>query len=334
MTQDPLSSDSEGATPQATGGRVRKWVDHGRTWTTEERSRVSDALEERREHSTLIGAGFDIAELDVHVGGGILAGAVAFRVFLFLVPFVYILFTAVGLVSTAANEKPAELARTLGITGVLASAIVNNQDVGAVSQFFLVIGAAVALVLTANSLSKTLYVVHWLIWGVPRKKPAGFRSIGATIGLAFVLAVLAVAANLLRIQLGLLGSLLIAVLIMAVSGSVWWWVSLQLPHAPVAGYQLIPGAALVAVGTEVLHLLTTYWIGHLVARKSHTYGAIGIALAVLVWVYVLGRIIVGSAGVNAALWRRGEEALADPSIGRSDRAAEADDGHTAQSRDT
>ena len=61
----------------------------------------------------------------------------------------------------------------------------------------------------------------------------------------------------------------------------------------------------VALGTEVLHLLTTYWIGPLVSRKSHTYGAIGIALAVLLWVYVLGRIIVGSAGVNAALWRRG-----------------------------
>ena len=53
-----------------------------------------------------------------------------------------------------------------------------------------------------------------------------------------------------------------------------------------------------------LTLLTTYWIGHIVARKSSTYGAIGIALAVLLWVYVLGRIIVASAGVNAALWRR------------------------------
>jgi hypothetical protein len=41
----------------------------------------------------LVGAGFDIADLDVHVGGGILAGAVAFRMFLFLVPFVYVCFT-------------------------------------------------------------------------------------------------------------------------------------------------------------------------------------------------------------------------------------------------
>jgi uncharacterized BrkB/YihY/UPF0761 family membrane protein len=305
MMHDPVSPDVEGVAPQAASGRVRKWVDSGRTWTTQERSRVGDALSQRRESSTLIGAGFDIAELDVHVGGGILAGAVAFRVFLFLVPFVYILFTAVGLVSTAANTDPAQTAKTLGITGVLASAIVNTQDISALSQSLLVLGAAVALVVTANSLDKTLYVVHWLVWGVPRKKPSGIRTIGTTIGLALVLTVLAVLTNVLRTHLSLLGSALVALGVMAVSFAAWWWVSLQLPHAPVTARELIPGAALVAVGTQVLYLLTTYWIGYVIARKSHTYGAIGIALAVLVWVYVLGRIIVASAGVNAALWRRG-----------------------------
>jgi uncharacterized BrkB/YihY/UPF0761 family membrane protein len=292
-------------------------VDSGRTWTTQERSRVGDALAERRERSTLIGAGFDIAELDVHVGGGILAGAVAFRVFLFLVPFVYILFTAVGLTSTATSKDPTELAKTLGITGVLASAIVNTQDISALSQFLLVLGAAVALMWTANSLDKTLYVVHWLVWGVPRMKPSGIRTIGTTIGLSLVLTVLAVLTNVLRTKLGLPGSVLVAVIVMAVSFMAWWWVSWQLPHAPVTARQLIPGAVLVAVGTEVLYLLTTYWIGHVVARKSHTYGAIGIALAVLLWVYVLGRIIVASAGVNAALWRRGPTPTASVDPARS-----------------
>jgi len=61
-----------------------------------------------------------------------------------------------------------------------------------------------------------------------------------------------------------------------------------------------------AVGADVLQLLTTYWIGNLVARKTSTYGAVGIALAVLLWVYILGRIMVGSAGLNAALYYRRE----------------------------
>jgi uncharacterized BrkB/YihY/UPF0761 family membrane protein len=288
-------------------------VERGRSWTTENRKRVEGALTQRRERSNLIGAGFDIAELDLGVGGGILAGAVAFRLFLFFVPFVYILFTAFGWISAAANDNPADLAKTGGITGILASAIVNSHDISAVSQIFLVLGAAVALIWTANVLAKTLYVVHWLVWAMPRTKPAGLRTIGTTIGLAVVLTVVALLANLLRTDLGLTGSLFAALVVMVVPFTVWWWVSWRLPHTPMAARHLIPGAALVAVGTEVLYLLSTYWIGHLVARKSHTYGAIGIALAVLLWVFVLGRFLVGSAEVNLALWRRSGDEPPDAS---------------------
>jgi uncharacterized BrkB/YihY/UPF0761 family membrane protein len=95
-------------------------------------------------------------------------------------------------------------------------------------------------------------------------------------------------------------------MITAFSFALWWWVSWKLPHAPVPARALVPGALLMAIGADVLHVLTTYWIGHLVARKTNTYGAVGIALAVLLWVYILGRIIVGSAGLNAALWHRRE----------------------------
>jgi len=83
-------------------------------------------------------------------------------------------------------------------------------------------------------------------------------------------------------------------------------------HAPAPASALVPGALLMAVGADVLQLLTTYWIGHLVARKTSTYGAVGIALAVLLWVYVLGRIVVGSAGLNAALWYRRERPRSAP----------------------
>ena len=73
-----------------------------------------------------------------------------------------------------------------------------------------------------------------------------------------------------------------------------------------------------AVGVDVLHLLTAYWIGHLVVRKTSTYGAVGIALAVLLWVYILGRIMVGSAGLNAALWYRPREPLSQDGRGGID----------------
>jgi len=265
---------------------------------------VQQELNARRQRSGMVDAGFLVQELDARVGGGILAGALAFRIFLFMVPLVYVAFTVLGTASAATSQDPAQLARDVGITGVLASAVVRAQDHSAWTLAVLVAGAAVALFLTAGSLLKALYVVHWLIWRIPRVMPAGLVPRLAVIVLALTASALGVAVNRVRSSSGVAGAVIAIVVITAVSFALWWWVSWQLPHAPAPALALVPGALLMAIGADVLHLLTTYWIGHLVARKTHTYGSVGIALAVLLWVYILGRIIVASAGLNAALWYR------------------------------
>jgi uncharacterized BrkB/YihY/UPF0761 family membrane protein len=310
---DPLPppADADVAEPRTVTGRVHRWVSRCREWTGAERVRVEHTLEERRGTSKVIGAGFDIRELDLHVGGGILAGAVAFRMFLFLVPFVYVVFSLIGLTARTLSEDPDQLARSVGITGVLASAVVDNAHLSLLSEILLLGGALVALVLTANSLAKTFSVVHWLVWRFAEPRPRGRRAIGGTIGIALVLTVLSVAANALRSRTGFLGSLLVVVVLTGASFALWWRVSWRLPHAPGPAQMLVPGAVLVALGADVMHALTTYWIGPLVDRKSTTYGAVGIALAVLFWVYVFGRIIVASAGVNVTLWRRAGGVVAD-----------------------
>src|SRR5215469_5726311 len=146
--------------PGHAAGRIRLLAGHGRQWLTSEQAR----LQARRQQSGMVDAGFLVQELDARVGGGILAGALAFRIFLFMVPLVYVAFTVLGAASAAANQDPAQMARDIGITGVLASAVVQAQDHSAWTLAVLVAGAAVALFLTAGSLAKALYVVHWLIW--------------------------------------------------------------------------------------------------------------------------------------------------------------------------
>ena len=92
--------------PRRTRKRLRAMVGRSLRCTEAERARFEKELQLRRRTSSVVGAGFAIAELDVHVGGGILAaGAVAFRLFLFLVPFVYVLFTLLGSVAKAVNQN-------------------------------------------------------------------------------------------------------------------------------------------------------------------------------------------------------------------------------------
>jgi uncharacterized BrkB/YihY/UPF0761 family membrane protein len=295
---------AEDSSPGHGPGRIRRSVGQARQRLVFERARLQEELTVRRQRSGVVDAGFEVQELDAGVGGGILAGALAFRIFLFMVPFVYVVFTVLGTASAATSQDPAQLARDIGITGVLASAVVKAQDQSAWTIAVLLAGAAVAMFLTAGSLLKALYVVHWLIWRIPRVMPTGLVPRLALIGITLATSALSVAINDIRNAAGIAGAVIAIVVITAVSFALWWWVSWKLPHAPVPAGALVPGALLMAIGADVLHLLTTYWIGHLVARKTNTYGAVGIALAVLLWVYILGRIVVASAGLNAALAHR------------------------------
>ena len=299
----PVPADTDAAPDTApAAGRIRRLTVRGHQWLTSEQAR----LQARRQRSGMVDAGFLVQELDARVGGGILAGALAFRIFLFMVPVVYVIFTVLGLVSRALGHDPAQLAKHAGITGVLASTVVKVADQSAWTLAALVVGAVVTMVITAGSLLKALFVVHWLVWRVPRVKPAGLAPRLVLIGVALVGSVLGVAINDVRAASGAAGAALAVLLTTGLSFAGWWWVSWKLPHAPVPARALIPGAVLMAVGADVLQLLTTYWIGNLVARKTDTYGAVGIALAVLLWVYILGRIMVASAGLNAALYYRRE----------------------------
>jgi uncharacterized BrkB/YihY/UPF0761 family membrane protein len=303
----PVDADAVSAAVRSSdpdSGRIRRFVDHRRRWLTSEQVRLQEDLQARRQRSGMVDTGFLLQELDANVGGGILAGALAFRLFLFMVPFVYVVFTVLGGIARALGKEPAQVSVNIGITGILANAVVKIDEQSAWTQAALVLGAIVTLFITSGALMKALYVVHWLIWRVPRVMPAGLTPRLTLVGVALVASALSVAVNDLRTSTGIAGALLAFLVITAISFALWWWVSWKLPHAPSPASALIPGALLMAVGADVIDLLTTYWIGNLVARKTNTYGAVGIALAVLLWVYILGRIMVGSAGLNAALWYR------------------------------
>ena len=75
-------------------------------------------------------------------------------------------------------------------------------------------------------------------------------------------------------------------------------------------WALLPGALIVGVGVGVLQILTITYVVHVVTRKSALYGAIGIALALLLWTYFAGRLLTAAIAANASLWRHrsGEEA--------------------------
>jgi uncharacterized BrkB/YihY/UPF0761 family membrane protein len=231
---------------------------------------------------------------------------VAFRVFLFIVPFVFFFITAFGLAAEASGKPTRELASDAGIAGLLASTITNVSDQSFWSRLTILGISGFALLVGARSLIKVLNAVHLLVWRLPRSRPRNqVKAVGGLI--------LAVLINLGLVQLltqlqdrSFPAWVFGTALYMVIPAGLWLFVSLTLfPHPPETGWRdLVPGALVVGVGIEALHVFTVVWIAHSFESKSETYGAIGGSLSVLLWAYVLGRIFAASPMLNAVIWRR------------------------------
>ena len=158
----------------------------------------------------------------------------------------------------------------------------------------------------ARNLLKVLTVIHVLIWRLPRVR---VRRQARAVGLLVlsVLGALVLAQLVSKLQDRSFPAWVFATsLFMLIPAGLWLVASLRLfPHPPEVGWRdLVPGALLVGVGIEALHIFTVVYIAHSFERKSETYGAIGGSLSLLLWAYVAGRILAASPVLNAVVWRR------------------------------
>jgi uncharacterized BrkB/YihY/UPF0761 family membrane protein len=144
-----------------------------------------------------------------------------------------------------------------------------------------------------------------LAWRLPTSRFKG--SLKAALwfaggGLALVL--VSAAVNQVRRSLPGPGLVLLIMMIVVVV-AVWLAASWKLPHPPeVSLTDLLPGAIVFGIGGEALHLVTVLWYGHKIEHSSELYGGLGAAVGLLAWLYLLGRLAIASAVVNATLWRR------------------------------
>jgi uncharacterized BrkB/YihY/UPF0761 family membrane protein len=265
---------------------------------------VRRSLEEARPHSKTIDLAFAWWEHDVATGGAVLAAALAFRLFLFLVPYVFALVYGLGLFADAAGRDPERVAQQVGVAGLIATTIKVAGDQSITTRVIVFVTAAVAMIIAGRAVVKVVSVSHALVWRVPpRKYPHLTRAAGGLIGVVTAAGVFIQILTWLRahsLPAGILGE----VLFIGVPGTLWLVFSWRnLPHAPdVTWSDLIPGSVLFGVGVQILHFITVFWITRLLASKSETYGAVGAALAILFWTYLCGRLMTGSAVLNAAWW--------------------------------
>ena len=96
---------------------------------------------------------------------------------------------------------------------------------------------------------------------------------------------------------GLVITFLAIVVFVALAWSALRW----LPGPGVPARELLPGAALLAVGLHVMHLVATLYLPGRIERASDTYGTLGTAVVLLLWLYLMGRLLVAGGVLNATL---------------------------------
>jgi uncharacterized BrkB/YihY/UPF0761 family membrane protein len=245
---------------------------------------------------------------DRDIGGGLLAGAIAFRLFVWLTAFVVLIMAGLGFVH-AGNGDPAAALAGSSVTEVAAEQI--NQTAAEVrdTRWLLLVGGLYALFSTSRTMVRALWTTSALAMGQPVTRPPLVRGVLVyNAGMAVLLATVSGADRVRDASPG--PGIVVTVAAVVVFLGATWLAMHWMAGPDVGGREVLPGAALVAVGLQLMHLVATLYLPAKLQRASQTYGTLGTAIVLLLWLYLMGRLVVAGAVLNATL--RGTPARPSP----------------------
>ena len=298
---DPPSPPSSPSSPSPAPGAGR--LARLRSRLTQAAHRAKTTVEAARTRSRLVDGALLTYERDRRAAGNVLAGAVAFRLFAYMLPLVLGVVTLVGILRGLDESSPATVGEELGMSSYVIHSVETAAEQSHKALWVLVPLALWAIYTGGLGVVKVLRAVHAIAWGQPiervRRGPA---AAAATFGIATGTFLLVAGLQALRHRSTVVG---LGVTLAGIVPFVLLWllVSRLLPHHPDAPWHaLLPGALLVGTPLWAAQLLSIYYLAHRVDTASELYGSLGVAAAILTWLYLIGRLMVGSAMLNAALW--------------------------------
>jgi len=117
------------------------------------------------------------------------------------VPYVFFCVVTFGLASGASSESPEDLARSVGVSGLMARMFVSATKLSGWNRAWAMCISGFALFLAARALVKVLRITHGLIWRVAVPKLASATTAaGAVLGLVTAQFVLGAGISWLRAQ--------------------------------------------------------------------------------------------------------------------------------------
>ena len=257
-----------------------------------------------RQRSWWADAGFQAFDREMIHGGGLLAGGLAYRLFLWLLPIGLVGAELLGIWLDVNDDSVEGAAKEFGIGGAAVASTYDAVETNPTNRYLLLALGLALLLWFSLGFVRALQLAYSVAWGVPRPKLR--KPLWAVLffnGLILTIVVASAALAWLRAELGLLGILGIALTMVfqtAVAVLVMW----LLPRRAERWQELVPGAVLIAIGAQLISVAVVFYFAPKIGRSSELYGTLGTASVLLIWLYLIARLITSGAFLNATLWER------------------------------
>ena len=272
-------------------GRVKRAT----AWGKRSARKAGEVADGARQRHASVEVGFRTAERQRRVAAMVLAGGIAYRIFFWMLALSVVVGGVLGFFDPDAVQSTLE---QHGVAGWQAMAVASLTRSADGNEWWLLLVGGWLLLWTGYTCSKALSLAHATIWGVvpprlDRPLRASLLFSGYTLGFIAALA----AARYVREQ-GQIGGFVATMLVLGVAFGFWLAASHALPNGAPGWLELVPGAVVVAVGLQAMHVFTVYFLGPKIESATQLYGVVGIVTTLLFWFYLGGRLIVAGATLN------------------------------------
>jgi uncharacterized BrkB/YihY/UPF0761 family membrane protein len=232
--------------------------------------------------------------------GPVLAGYLAYRLFLLIVPLIVVIVAVAGFDRTGAQSA----SHGMGLGASLASTISTAGKDAHRSRLPLLIVGLFAFARAAWKLLGALQFGYAQAWQIRVRKFAGkariFLRLSGSLFLFAVVVYLAAVVRRAGLLLGFAGSLATAASAFVGYVGLGW----ILPRRSKEWYWLLPGAAAGAIIEVGLQVMATYYIPDKLSHASKTYGALGLTITLFSYLYLIGLTLMLVPVVNSVVWAR------------------------------
>jgi membrane protein len=268
------------------------------------RTRIVDAAERLTTWGPLgpiAETGWQVWRRDQTIAGSVLAAALAYRIFIWLLPLALVLVAGLGF---ASPSTASDTVSGSGLSAYVAQSVASSsQSASWIARLAIIVSGTIVFLYESYVLLRTLRAISAFAWRIPvraMRNPARQTSMFLLLSLVLV-AVMALIPRLESLISFPAGLAVALVALAAVPVYVIVISMLLLPHRAVSWTSFIPGGLLIYATYTIVHLLATLVVVPWVAHKQATYGVLGVAAGMLFLMFVFGRIIELSFSLNAVL---------------------------------